>query len=761
MKILSLEEEKILRSVVRYLDELRLSKSVKALKNEVISEYNGLKQGDSLDLLGESLRSLSKEMSEFGSNRLRRSSTVQTELVTPKNSGRINSFLRPKSEEHNRRKESFFKEKFKDVGKIQNFPPTPKNGSPQKENHEKRRSDLRKFMSQKRREVRKQQNKDSDNIVLFKERKQPRNDPSIGIEMLEPDENIPMDTLEALSPTKEPQKGVSEGIKPFHDTVHAKQNDGAPLKESANVESVPILELASGIEKENFNNRNRHGEDQKRKVINSPNKRDLKKEHATSQPQKIADPTQRKRDMILEEPSVNEAKENTNVPKSAVKPEVLGSDIDYEYAATTLQEDFEPSMEKTTSTFDPAKEKPIDLKASKADKKEKIRKMPEGYDTPTNKSGLVHSSEPFLVETDLKNSLETFYPVCKFLDVSVPVRSFHFDKENRLLVSGTNEKMIYAHDLSSYTFPEGNESYKSLNETSHAQPDSQNIVDFTLDGLFYETLVKDLHLIGENSLVEKAHRGSIYSLDMVSGSSSLVLSASNDKVMKLWSTRKTNKGGGAEIKLLKNFKYHSSCIRKVLLGRKEQFVNKAISAAGGQNEIAVWDLLSSNPRTPLLTLQGHQDVVFDVIQGVGSTLISASDDYTLKQWDIREPTKENLRATFPVKQRVRCLSSHPIDAATVVGGTESGEVVFIDIRAQKALDVIKVHDAEIRAIEFSCNGKGVLSASFDGTVGFFWTANKSFKKFRFHQDKVLCCGWQSETSFFTSSADGTVLLWSA
>ena len=92
-------------------------------------------------------------------------------------------------------------------------------------------------------------------------------------------------------------------------------------------------------------------------------------------------------------------------------------------------------------------------------------------------------------------------------------------------------------------------------------------------------------------------------------------------------------------------------------------------------------------------------------------------------------------------------------------------VAVWDLRACRMAWSVKAHDNECRSVEYSADGRFLISGSFDSTVSIIdmdvWE-RRVVARYAEHKHKVLRATWHGESGgsmFATASADRTVKIW--
>ena len=144
----------------------------------------------------------------------------------------------------------------------------------------------------------------------------------------------------------------------------------------------------------------------------------------------------------------------------------------------------------------------------------------------------------------------------------------------------------------------------------------------------------------------------------------------------------------------------------------------------------------------------------------GKTVVSASNDTTLKLWDA--DTGAAIRVLRGHAGGVLCAAFSP-DGTRVVSGSRDDTLKLWNVETGKEIRTFKGHEHRVQAVDFSPKGNRFVSASADNTLK-LWEAsnNKSIRTFEGHTDDVLAVAFSPKGSRFVSaSADNTLKLWEA
>ncbi|MEG4584108.1 protein kinase [Microcoleus sp. MOSTC5] len=197
----------------------------------------------------------------------------------------------------------------------------------------------------------------------------------------------------------------------------------------------------------------------------------------------------------------------------------------------------------------------------------------------------------------------------------------------------------------------------------------------------------------------------------------------------------------------------------------------AVSAAPAQNihvppSASNPKLLSNNWRCARI-LHGHSDSVNAVvINPQGNILASASDDKTIKLWDLQ--TGEFIHTFFGHSARVDAVAISP-DGRMMVSGSFDRKV--IEWKLDKKAMIREFYSdfgspyshryGSVYSVAFSCDSGAIASASGDQSIKLWNQRNGALvQKLSGHSDKVLSVSFRPQSMMLASgSADKTIKMW--
>lgn len=173
--------------------------------------------------------------------------------------------------------------------------------------------------------------------------------------------------------------------------------------------------------------------------------------------------------------------------------------------------------------------------------------------------------------------------------------------------------------------------------------------------------------------------------------------------------------------------------------------NSLLISAGEDQNIKVWDLQTN---TSKLTIQEHDDWIYDIqISPQGSQIVSASGDKTIKIFDI--DSGECTATLFAHSDWVYNVAF--VDTTTMISCSEDGTIRFWDItRAKSELRI--GHRDHVSSIDVNKESQQVMTTSFDKKIMLwnlqgehqqtFATTNKALQKALYSPDgkNILAVG---------------------
>lgn len=174
------------------------------------------------------------------------------------------------------------------------------------------------------------------------------------------------------------------------------------------------------------------------------------------------------------------------------------------------------------------------------------------------------------------------------------------------------------------------------------------------------------------------------------------------------------------------FDYNSRAILKTWLTHKQPtWVTKfsptdltTVLSASDDRTVRLWDLPSNEPAT---TFVGHTDYVrtADFLPGsMSSMVVSGSYDSTVKLWD---PRTGSNSAVMTFKHSAPVESVLPMPSGTTVLAAADNNVSVLDLVAARPLHLISNHQKTVTSLSLASNGRRLVTGGLDGHVKVFET----------------------------------------
>jgi eukaryotic-like serine/threonine-protein kinase len=173
--------------------------------------------------------------------------------------------------------------------------------------------------------------------------------------------------------------------------------------------------------------------------------------------------------------------------------------------------------------------------------------------------------------------------------------------------------------------------------------------------------------------------------------------------------------------------------------------------------IRVWDMRSGNSRP----LQGHANTVYAVaLSPDGKTIASGSADKTVRFWDLATGTLiRTLSEPGGHRDAVQAIAYSP-DGQMLASASWDKSVKVWNAQTGALLHSLEGHGDRVDAVTFSVDGKTVVTASLDKTIK-LWDAQsgKLLRTLTGHTDGVLALGVTPKGQIISSGRDETIKIW--
>jgi WD40 repeat protein len=272
------------------------------------------------------------------------------------------------------------------------------------------------------------------------------------------------------------------------------------------------------------------------------------------------------------------------------------------------------------------------------------------------------------------------------------------DDGRGVLAAGATQRALVSFDA---------ESGKQLNASSDAESlETLEAAMFSADGKLLATsngdktvVVRDVHAPKGERVFETRASG-VYSTAF-SPDGKWFASGSKDNTVRLWET-----ATGRE---LHNLAGNIGVINSVAFSPD----SSTVAAGGLSGGVKLWEALTGRE---LLKLTGHAESVNTVAFNAAGVLASASNDRTIKLWDMSAAAQgRELRTLRGHGGEVHALA-FSADGKALASGSSNGEIKIWNTADGAPVQTLSGHTALVSSVAFSPDGKTLASASYDQTA---------------------------------------------
>ncbi|MEG4181383.1 AAA-like domain-containing protein, partial [Microcoleus sp. Pol14D6] len=163
----------------------------------------------------------------------------------------------------------------------------------------------------------------------------------------------------------------------------------------------------------------------------------------------------------------------------------------------------------------------------------------------------------------------------------------------------------------------------------------------------------------------------------------------------------------SQVKERNSLQRHSKSVNSVAFSRD----GKTLASASDDNTIKLWNLQT---QTEIKTLTGHSNEVYSVVFSPdGKTLASASKDKTIKLWNLQ--TQTEIKTLTGHSNAVYSVAFSP-DGLTLASASSDKTIKLWNLQTQTEIKTLTGHSNEVYSVAISPDGLTLASASSDKTI---------------------------------------------
>ncbi len=162
---------------------------------------------------------------------------------------------------------------------------------------------------------------------------------------------------------------------------------------------------------------------------------------------------------------------------------------------------------------------------------------------------------------------------------------------------------------------------------------------------------------------------------------------------------------------------------------------------------------------PLATLTGHTRIINSLAFNYdGNLLATASDDKTVKIWDIKKATL--LYNLTGHSKYVNAVVFHPFDQV-LASGSDDGNIILWQAEGAKPIKTIAAQPAGVKRLAISPDGQYIASAGGDFSIKIFQISDgKEIANLTGHNDEIHSLAFSPDGLYLASTGyDQTLKLW--
>ncbi|ETO03222.1 WD repeat-containing protein [Reticulomyxa filosa] len=170
--------------------------------------------------------------------------------------------------------------------------------------------------------------------------------------------------------------------------------------------------------------------------------------------------------------------------------------------------------------------------------------------------------------------------------------------------------------------------------------------------------------------------------------------------------------------------------------------------------IKIWDVESGKE---IRVLRGHSSFVRDAqFSPDGTMIVSCSNDNTIRLWDIKSGTEI---ATLTQHKRPVMKTQFSPDGKIIVSCSEDKTIRLWDVQSRHTIQIFR-EDYHVNDVQFSPDGRQIIWVLTNDTIS-VWSIElgELIYKLRGHTDYVMTAQFSSDGKYIISSDDRTIRIW--
>jgi G protein beta subunit-like protein len=167
---------------------------------------------------------------------------------------------------------------------------------------------------------------------------------------------------------------------------------------------------------------------------------------------------------------------------------------------------------------------------------------------------------------------------------------------------------------------------------------------------------------------------------------------------------------------LRTIQYPDSQVNKLLISPDKRFL-----IAAGNPHVRLYDVQNNTPN-PIASFEGHTGNITAVgFQSAGRWIVTASEDGSIKIWDVRTP---GVQRDYQLKTPVNDVIIHP-NQGELISADQSGSIRIWDLAENACThELIPEEEVPVRSVSMAMDGACLIAGNNKGNV-YTWKTSTS------------------------------------